>query len=205
MNRNKHLMAFAVVALSLAIGGSALAQYAVGHRSFGGGTSFGAGFTRMDFQFPGVDKNQPFYLLPTLEFKLFFSDKLSLDLSAPVVNIAASNALQDYFFVTGEAYLDFHPSAPGSFELFVAPGFGVSYASWEDEDANLSDSGYAFHVPVRVGMEFSNARRNFSVIVAVRPFFSLVHGGDGGNSPGGGALVEIGLMAYSINYRADRY
>lgn len=193
----------------------AFGQYAVGHRGFGGGTSMGIGYSKMDFQFPGIDPDRPFYLLPNLELKFFFSDVLSLDLSVPVVNIASSNALQDYFFVTGEAYLNFHPSAPSPVELFVAPGFGVSYASWKDEQIGrltggssaVSDSasGYAFHVPVRLGLEFNNARRNFSFIFAARPFFSLVHGGDGDNSPGGGCLLEISLIAYSIGYRTDRY
>jgi hypothetical protein len=193
-------------------GSSALAQYAVGHRTFGGGTSFGAGYSRMDYQFPTIDPNRPFYLLPTLEFKVFFSDALSLDLSVPVVNIAASNALQDYFFFTAEAYLNFHPSAPSAVELFVAPGFGVSYAKWStDKPEEIaihnrgSESGYAFHIPVRLGLEFNNARRSFSLYVAARPFFSLVHGGSGETNPGGGALLEIGLMAYAVSYRTDRY
>jgi hypothetical protein len=184
--------------------GSAPAQYAVGHRTFGVGATFGIGYTKMDYQFPGVDEGQLFYLLPTLELKIFFKDTLSLDLNIPVVNIAASNALQDYFFVTGDVYLNFHPSAPSGWELFAAPGFGISYASWKDEDLDLSENGYAFHIPVRLGMEFNNQRRNLSLFIAVRPFFSLVHGA-GENSPGGGGMLEIGLMAYTTRYRADRY
>lgn len=184
----------------------AWAQYAVGHRTFGIGTAAGVGYTRMDYNFPDVDPDQLFYLLPTLEMKVFLGDTLSLDLSVPVVNIAASNALQDYFFVTGELYVNFHPSAPrSSWELFAAPGFGVSYAAWEDDDSGEKDDGYAFHIPVRVGMEFNNQRRNFSFFIAVRPFFSLVHGGSGDNSAGGGGMLEIGLMAYTIRYQANRY
>ena len=153
-----------------------------------------------------MDPNQPFYLLPTLEMKVFLGDTLSLDLSVPVVNIAASNYLNDYFFVTGEVYLNFHPTAPqSSWELFAAPGIGVSYASWEDEGEGLKEDGYAFHIPVRVGMELNNQRRNFSLFIAVRPFFSLVHGGSEDVSPGGGAMLEIGLMAYTIRYQANRY
>jgi len=184
----------------------ALAQYAVGHRTFGIGTAGGVGYMRMDYQFPDVDPGQMFYLLPTLEMKVFLGDRLSLDLSVPVVNIAASNALQDYFFVTGDLYLNFHPSAPhASWELFAAPGIGVSYASWESDDTGEKESGYAFHIPVRVGMEFNNQRRNFSFFVAVRPFFALVHGGSDETQAGGGGMLEIGIMAYTISYRADRY
>jgi hypothetical protein len=115
--------------------------------------------------------------------------------------------MQDYFFFTSEAYLNFHPSAPSPVEIFVAPGFGVSYASWKDEDKRYGgdESGYAFHVPVRVGMEFNSQQRGFSVIVAARPFFSLVHGGSGDNKPGGGGLIEVALMAYSVGFRSDRY
>jgi hypothetical protein len=194
-----------VVALSLAAS-TASAQYAVGHRTFGIGTAVGLGYSRMDYQFPDVEPGQLFYLLPTLELKVFFNDTISLDMSVPVVNIAASNALQDYFFVTGELYLDFHPTAPRtSWELFAAPGIGVSYAAWKDEEQGLTESGYAFHVPVRVGMEFNNQRRNLSFFVAVRPFFSLVHGGSGDNTAGGGGMLEIGLTAYTVRYRADRY
>jgi hypothetical protein len=92
-----------------------------------------------------------------------------------------------------------------SVELFVAPGFGFSYAAWKDEEEKLANqSGYAFHIPVRVGLEFNNARRTFSFFVAVRPFFSLVHGGTG-NSAGGGGFLELGLMAYSVGYQASRY
>jgi len=199
-----HFLSVCILAFILSPS-SGWAQYAVGHRTFGGGTSIGGGFVRMDYNFPGVDANQPLYLLPTLEFKLFFTDRLSLDLSVPVVNIAVSNKLQDYFFVTGEAYLNFHPSAPSTIELYVAPGFGVSYAAWKNDELNLDASGYAFHVPVRVGIEFSNQKRNFSFLVGMRPFFSLVHGGSGDNKPGGGVLVEVGIMAYGLGYRADRY
>jgi hypothetical protein len=208
MNRTSITLIASILALSL-FAAPVSAQYAVGHRSFGGGTSFGAGYSKMDYQFPTIEPNKPFYLLPTLEFKVFFSDALSLDLSVPVVNIAASNALQKYFFFTAEAYLDFHPSAPSSLELFVAPGLGVTYAKWspEDQDKNLysKQSGYAFHVPVRIGFELNNASRSFSFFVAARPFFSLVHGGSGDNRAGGGGIVELGLMAYSVGYRADRY
>ncbi|MCA9665526.1 MAG: hypothetical protein KC503_08055 [Myxococcales bacterium] len=198
------------LALLLAIAGHANAQYAVGHRSFGGGTSLGGGFTRLEYNFPDVKNNRGYLLLPTIELKFFLSDTLSLDFSVPVVNIAASNALQDYFFVTGEAYINFHPSAPSSFELFVAPGIGFSYAQWSDGNENagarLEDrSGYAFHIPVRIGFEinFGN-RRNFSMFVAARPFFSLVHGGTN-TKAGGGFFAEIGIMGYAVKYRADRY
>lgn len=197
-----------LIMAALLIPAAASAQYAVGHRTFGIGTAAGAGYTRMDYNFPDVEPNQPFYLLPTLEMKVFLGDTLSLDLSVPVVNIAASNYLNDYFFVTGELYLNFHPTAPQSgWELFAAPGIGISYASWEDEDEGLSESGYAFHIPVRVGVEINNQRRNFSLFVAVRPFFSLVHGEGGSDkvSPGGGAMLEIGFMAYTIRYQANRY
>ena len=209
MRRLSVTMILALTALLLAPA-AASAQYAVGHRTFGIGSAVGGGFMRMDFEFPGVEANQPFYLLPTLEMKVFLGDRLSLDLSVPVVNIAASNALQDYFFVTGELYVNFHPTAPMSkWELFVAPGLGVSYASWDPEDHEddtvTSASGYAFHVPVRVGMEFNNAKRNFSFFVAARPFFSLVHGGSDSNEAGGGVLVELGLMAYTIKYRSNRW
>ena len=184
----------------------AAAQYAVGHRVFGGGTSFGAGYSRMDWQFPTIEPNQPFWLLPTVEFKLFLGDTFSLDLSVPVVNIAASNALQKYFFFTSEIFANFHPAAPSRIELFVAPGFGIDYASWkEDEPGTGTASAYALHIPVRVGLEFNNARRTFSIAVAVRPFFSLIHGGSGDNGAGGGGVVEITLMAYAVRYRADRY
>ncbi len=200
------ILTLLVVITTMTIPGLAESQYAVGHRSFGGGTSFGMGYSHMDYQFPDVDYDKPFYLLPTMELKFFLSDTLSLDFSVPVVNIAASNALQDYFFFTAEAYLGFHPSAPYSWaELFVAPGFGVSYAAWSDDESDRKESGYAFHIPVRVGLEFNNQKRSFSFFVAVRPFFSLVHGGSGDNSAGGGGFLEVGLMAYSVKYHADRY
>jgi len=32
-----------------------------------------------------------------------------------------------------------------------------------------------------------------------------VHGGSGDNKPGGGVLIELGVMAYMVGYRADRY
>jgi hypothetical protein len=202
------VVALTISALLLAAG-TASAQYAVGHRTFGIGTAVGGGFMRMDYQFPNVDANQPFYLLPTLEMKVFLGDRLSIDMSVPVVNIAASNYIQDYFFVTGDFYLNFHPTAPMSrWELFVAPGFGVSYAAWEEEDEQTDETykedGFAFHIPVRIGMEFNNARRNFSLFIAARPFFSLVHGSDS-NEPGGGVLVEVGLMAYTLRYQANRW
>jgi len=207
--KTSHALAGAAMILALTLlASTASAQYAVGHRRFGGGISAGGGFVRADYNFLYSDnsfKKDYYWLLPTLEFKVFFSDTVSLDLSVPVVNIAASNALQKYFVFTAEAYLNFHPSAPSSVELFVAPGFGFSYASHTDEQTKLDQSGYAFHVPVRLGLEFNNARRTFSFIVAARPFFSLVHGGSGDNKPGGGGLLEIGFMAYSVGYRADRY
>jgi hypothetical protein len=202
----RRIAKYAALTLILSLLASeASAQYAVGHRTFGGGTSFGLGYARMDYHFPDIDPGKIYFLLPTLELKIFLGDKLSLDLSVPVVNIAASNAIQDYFFFTGEAFVNFHPSAPSSWELFVAPGIGFSYASWEHETSGETADGYAFHVPVRIGMELNNQRRNFSVYLAVRPFFSLVHGGSGDNEPGGGAMLEIGLMAYATRFRADRY
>ncbi len=175
MTRYAPLLGILVASVAL-VNGTAAAQYAVGHRTFAGGTSFGGGYSKMDYQFPTIDPDKPFYLLPTLELKLFFNDALSLDFSVPVVNIAASNALQDYFFFTAEAYLNFHPSAPSAVELFVAPGFGVAYASWKDEEGKFggNQNGYAFHIPVRLGLEFNNPQRNFSVSVAARPFFALV-------------------------------
>ena len=192
--------------LALSVAAPANAQYAVGHRSFGGGTSMGGGFSKMEYEFPDIDADKPFLLLPTLELKFFLTDRLSLDFSVPIVNIAASNAIQDYFFFTAEAFINFHPSAPNSFELFVAPGIGISYAQWEADDDSLPDeNGWALHVPVRIGFEINNARRNFSMFVAVRPFFSLVHGGKGENKPGGGAFLEVGFMAYSVGYQANRY
>ncbi len=206
--RRRSGLAAVVVALGLgAISSTASAQWAVGHRRFGGGTMVGAGYSRMDYQFPGVDLNKPFnfILLPTIELKFFLGDAFSLDLSVPVVNIAASNALQDYFFFTAEVYAMFHPGAPSPVELFVGPGFGISYAKWTDDPHGLSASGYAFHVPARVGLEFNKARRTFSFIVAARPFFALVHGGSGETKPGGGVLIELGIMAYMVGYRADRY
>lgn len=210
----RRLMTFGAMMIALGLtltSAPARAQYAVGHRSFGGGTAFGLGYTKWNYQFAdsmstkSIEEGRMFYLLPTLEMKVFLGDTVSLDLSVPVVNIAASNAVMDHFYITGEAFVNFHPSAPSSWELFVAPGIGFSYASWEDEERNLSGEGWAFHVPVRIGMELNNARRTFSVFVAVRPFFSLVHGAKGDNSPGGGAFLEIGLMAYSVKYQSDRY
>ena len=189
------------------------AQYAVGHHTFGAGTALGVGYSKMDLQFKRInDGTLPenmTLLLPTLELKFFLNDRLSIDLSAPVLNIAFSNALRDYFFVTGEAYLNFHPSAPGSMELFVAPGIGFSYAydSWEDSNTRqtVKESAWAFHVPVRIGVEFANAQRNFGWFIALRPFFNLVHGHRGDISPGGGAMIELGFMAYGVNYQGNRY
>lgn len=202
-----------VSAALLALSAPAQAQYAVGHHTFGAGTSIGIGYSKMDLQFTKInDGTLPenmTLLLPTLELKLFLSDQLSIDISAPVSNIAFSNALRDYFFVTGEAYLNFHASAPSAMELFVAPGLGFSYAydSYDDETtgASISESAWAFHVPVRVGVEFNNARRNFSWFIAARPFFNLVHGHKGDIKPGGGMMVEIGFMAYGVSYNANRY
>jgi hypothetical protein len=208
MFRSRPLLVAAAIVLSLgAFASTASAQWAIGHRRFGGGTMVGAGYSRMDYQFPGVDLDKPFnfILLPTIELKFFLGDAFSLDLSVPVVNIAASNALQDYFFFTAEAYAMFHPGAPSSVELFVGPGFGFSYAKWTNDALHASSSGYAFHIPARIGLEFNSARRTFSFIVAARPFFSLVHGGSGENKPGGGVLLELGIMAYMVGYRADRY
>ncbi|MFH1132199.1 MAG: hypothetical protein V1754_12755 [Pseudomonadota bacterium] len=180
------------------------AQYAVGHRIFGGGTSIGIGYSKMDFQFPNVTFGEFDYLLPTLELKFFLADTLSIDLMVPVANIAASNALRDYFMFSSEAYLNFHPSAPSTFELFVAPGFGFSYASWDNNQVAEANA-YAFHIPVRLGFEINNSRRNFSFFVAARPFFSLIHTGNSETKPGGGGLLEIGVMAYATKYRANRY
>jgi hypothetical protein len=207
----KRALAGLTLLAALAAAAPAEAQYAVGHRRFGGGTSFGGGYSRADYDFPkkgDTDPNKPYYwLLPTLEFKLFLADTFSIDLSVPVTNIATSNALQKYFYFTAEIFADFHPSAPhSSVELFVAPGFGVSYAAWKDPDNSaITASGYAFHIPVRAGLEFNNARRTFSFTIAIRPFFSLVHGGTGDNGPGGGAFLELGLNAYAVGYQADRY
>ena len=136
-------LSLAACALVLSLAAPASAQYAVGHRSFGAGTAFGGGYMSADYQFPGIESGKPFLLLPTLELKLFLLDTFSIDLSVPVVNIAASNALQEYFYFTAEAFADFHPSAPSSFELFVAPGFGFTYAAWkgEGEYANQSEGG----------------------------------------------------------------
>lgn len=190
---------------------TAHAQYAVGHHSWGVGTSFGAGFQKMDLQFAKIDDGalpEDFsVLLPTFELKLFLNDRLSLDLSAPIVNIALSNALRDYFFVTGEAFLNFHPSAPNSTELFIAPGIGFSYAydSWKEGGVEVDESAWAFHVPVRIGVEFNNDKRDFSFIVALKPFFNLVHGNKGDTNPGGGVMFELTIMTYGINYHADRY
>jgi hypothetical protein len=201
----KLTLAAAIVALSALGAVEADAQYAVGHRAFGVGTTGGIGYSRMDFQFPDVKVGEFAYELPTLELKVFLTDVVSLDLSVPVTNIAASNALKKYFHISGELYVNFHPTAPSTFELFVAPGIGFSYASWNDDLGNALSS-YAFHVPVRLGLEISISRsRSFSFFVALKPFFSLVHGGKGDNSAGGGGLLEIGLMGYMVNYRADRY
>lgn len=209
----KVVLGCTIAALLAFIAPSAQAQYAVGHRTFGAGTSIGLGYSKMDLQFTklgdGALPEDMYLLLPTLELKLFLSDRLSIDISAPVSNIAFSNALRDYFFVTGEAYLNFHPSAPNEMELFVAPGIGFSYAfdSYDDETTgeSISESAWAFHVPVRVGFEFNNPRRKFSWFIAARPFFNLVHGNKGDIRPGGGMMLEIGFMAYSVNYRANRY
>ncbi|MCC6750781.1 MAG: hypothetical protein IT371_24200 [Deltaproteobacteria bacterium] len=194
-----------LLALTAGHASVAEAQYAVGHRVFGGGTAFGGGYMRSDFQFPGIEPGRWFPLLPTIELKVFLGDLVSIDLSVPVVNIAASNALQKHFFFTGEAFVNFHPNAPSTFELFVAPGVGLSYAAWESDDGKSKENAWAFHIPVRVGMEFSNARRTFSFTTAVRPFFSLVHGGSGGNNAGGGVFLELGLNAYAVKYTGDRY
>ena len=208
MIRMRPFLAAAALTIGLVMtAATASAQWAVGHRRFGGGTMFGGGYSRMDYDFPGVDINKPFnfILLPTIELKFFLGDAFSLDLSVPVVNIAASNALQDYFFFTAQAYAMFHPSAPAPVELFIGPGLGITYAKWSNDATHESASGYAFHIPARIGLEFNNARRTFSFIVAARPFFSLVHGGSGDNKPGGGVLIELGVMAYMVGYRADRY
>lgn len=89
----------------------------------------------------------------------------------------------------------------------MAPGIGFSYAysSYEEGGTSFEESAWAFHVPVRIGVEFNNARRNFSWMLAVRPFFNLVHGNKGDTKPGGGVMVELGFMAYGLNYRGDRY
>jgi hypothetical protein len=199
------------ILLCFAFGGTAEAQYAVGHHTWGAGTAFGVGYSKMELQFKRInDGTLPedmTLLLPTLELKYFFNDRLSIDLSVPIVNIALSNALRDYFFVTGEVYLNFHASAPSSTELFVAPGIGFSYAkdSYEEGGQTFDEDAWAFHIPVRIGLEFNNARRKFSWFVAIRPFFNLVHGSRGDTKPGGGAMIEIGLMTYGVSYRADRY
>lgn len=209
----KALWISAALLLALTVGsGEARAQYAVGHHTWGVGTSLGVGYQKMDLQFARIDADGALpedmtLLLPTLELKYFLSDKLSIDLSMPIVNVALSNALRDYFFVTGEAYLNFHASAPSSMELFVAPGIGFSYArdSYEEGGRDIVEEAWAFHVPVRIGVEFNNARRNFSWIVAVRPFFNLVHGHQGDINPGGGVMLELSFMAYGVSYRQDRY
>lgn len=90
--------ALLVIAAVGCFASTASAQYAVGHRTFGVGTAMGGGYSKLDYQFPGIDDTKPFLLLPTLEFKIFLGDQLSLDFSVPVVNIAASNAMQEYFF-----------------------------------------------------------------------------------------------------------
>jgi hypothetical protein len=203
--RFRAMVAAAIMTALGSFASPALAQYAVGHRRVGAGTMVGGGFSRMDYQFESVGPNQALYLLPTIELKLFLGDVFSLDLSVPVVNIAASNALQDYFFFTADLYATFHPSAPSAVELFVGPGLGVSYAKWSNDELHKSADGFAFHIPARIGVEFNNARRTFSFLLAARPFFSLVHGGSGETRPGGGVLIELGLMAYLVGYRADRY
>ena len=190
----------------LGICSPAAAQYAIAHRSFGAGTAVGGGYWRMNYQFPGVDSQDPLALLPTLELKMFLRDQLSIDLSVPVGNIAASNAIQDYFFFTAEAFANFHPSAPSPIEVFIAPGFGFTYARWDGEDeqgSELDQSGFAFHIPVRMGVELNSSLRRFSMFIALRPFFAIVHNDE--TKPGGGAFVEIGVMAYSTRYQANRY
>lgn len=195
--------------LGLLVGATpAEAQYAVGHRSFGAGTALGVGVAKLDLDFTDVDNSEFAFLLPTIEFKLFLGDQLSLDASIPVSNIAASNALHDYFLATGEVYLNFHPSAPSAVEFFVAPGLGFSVASHEytlPTGRKVTEDAWAFHVPARLGVELNSERRSFSVFLAARPFFNLIHGASGAINPGGGMLLELGLMAYGTRYRADRY
>ncbi|MBK8481387.1 MAG: hypothetical protein IPL40_09475 [Proteobacteria bacterium] len=184
------------------------AQYAVGHRTFGAGSAGGVGAARLDLDFTDLDASPVAFLLPTVEFKVFLGDQLSLDASIPVGNIAASNALKDYFLAAGEVYLGFHPSAPGAVELFVAPGLGFSFATHEyalPTGRRASEEAWAFHVPVRLGVEFNSDRRNFSLFLAARPFFNLIHGARGDINPGGGVLLELGVMAYATRYRPNRY
>jgi hypothetical protein len=209
MKRALLLGAALLVALSANV---AHAQYAVGHHSWGAGTAFGVGYSKMDLQFQRINDGKlpedMTLLLPTLELKFFLHDQLSIDFSVPVLNLAFSNALRDYFFVTGEAYVNFHPGAPNNTELFVAPGIGFSYAydSWEDANGDtVKESAWAFHVPVRIGFEFNNPQRKFSWFVAVRPFINLVHGQKGDINPGGGAMLEIGIMTYGVSYRGNRW
>lgn len=194
--------------LGLLVAAPAAAQYAVGHRSFGAGTAAGIGAAKLDLDFTAVDNREYAFLLPTIELKFFLGDQLSLDASLPVSNIAASNALHDYFLASGELYLNFHPSAPSPVELFVAPGLGFSFATHEytlPTGRKATEDAWAFHIPARLGVELNSERRNFSVFIAARPFFNLIHGASGDIKPGGGALLELGVMAYGTRYRADRY
>lgn len=60
MNRLAAQLGLAAVISILLVSAPASAQYAVGHRVFGGGTSFGAGYSHMDWQFPDIDSNRPY-------------------------------------------------------------------------------------------------------------------------------------------------
>lgn len=202
------LGASAALVVCLLAARPAEAQYAIGHRFFGAGTSMGIGYERMQLPTFDVGASRLAYLLPTIELKLFPMDTLSIDISVPVANIAASNAIRDYFLFTGEAYVNFHPSAPAQWELFIAPGIGFSYAHQSFDNAGVTEDHelLLFHIPTRIGMEYQfDRRRHFSVFIAARPFFSLAHSPGGPTRPGGGALLEIGFMGYTVRYRGDRY
>jgi hypothetical protein len=204
LHRAASLVATLVVFLALAgHAREARAQWAVAHRLFGGGATAGLGYDFRKYEFTnGLGDSRFWYPLPSLELRLFLSDLVSLDLNVPVVHIAASNALFDYFSFTSDVFVDFHPNAPSNFELFVAPGFGVSYASHTEGDK--TQHAYAFHIPARIGIEMSSARRGFSFFAALRPFFSIVRGAND-TSPGGGVFLEIGIMVYAVRYQANRY
>lgn len=193
----KSWIAAAVLVGTLLCAGSVHAQTGP-QRAWGLGTGLGGGFSSAQVATTAGTSAEPVVgatiNLPTFEAHIFIPRGWSVDLSFSLTDMILIGALAGAFYTELATFFSFY-FGRGRIKAIVSPGVGF------DVLGASGIFGFAFSVPVRVGVEFLSRSHGFGFRLTARPFFAVAYasvGDESGTAVGGGALAELGFSFYSV-------
>ncbi|MBK8251478.1 MAG: hypothetical protein IPK82_02270 [Polyangiaceae bacterium] len=158
-------------------------------RVFGIGTSFGGGVAGADALTGSTGATiVPALLLPTLELQLFLPGEYSIDLVAPVLNMAVTSAVLGGTFINMDLMFNANVGK-GKMRFVVGPGVGFSHAQVDSSTAT------SFRIPAQLGFEALSKRRGFGFKFMARPWVEFATG-SATDAVGGGLLGVVAFSGY---------